>query len=147
MGEFQLSRAIGGLVTKTNWYFKTYFNKLIHEQGYAITVEQWTLLLIIRQNPAKTQTEIAQIGLKDKTNVTRILDILQKNNYIERRADASDRRKYRIHLTHAGDKIMRALFPIAEQVNIRATAGLNQNECSKLRQLLQIIINNLKALI
>lgn len=144
MSDFQSGESLGGYISKAQWYLKTYFNRLIHENGYSVTVEQWTLLLIIWQNPGKTQTEIAKSALKDKTNVTRILDILEKNRYIVRRPDKADRRKYKIHITEDGEKIMKALFPVAEQVNKAASAGVK--DIKSLHESLSNIIENLKVL-
>ena len=93
--EYLLGYAIG----KTNWYMKTLINKLLREEGCNITTEQWLVLKVIAANPSVSQTEIAEKSQKDKTNITRIIDLLEKSDYIERQRDENDRRMYRIHLT------------------------------------------------
>ena len=143
MKEFLSEESLGGYISKIHWYIKTYFAKLIKENGYTITVEQWTLLLIIFMNPENTQTEIAEKALKDKTNVTRILDLLQKNGYIKRLPDPSDRRKYRIRITDNGEKTVKALFPLAEKTDKAALAEIKNT--GSLKKSLSAILENLKA--
>jgi len=147
MNDFNLDEAIGGLISKTSWYMKTYFNNKIKENGLDVTPEQWTLLIIIFKNPGVSQTDIAKNGLKDKTNVTRILDVLEKKKYIIRKNDENDRRIYKIYLTKNGENILKKLFPIVEAVNITTCKDLEDNELLQLKKSLLKIIDTLKNLI
>ena len=97
--------SLGSLLSKANIYTRAYFNLLIKNKSLNITIEQWVLLSIVSQNPGITQTEIAKIGLKDKTNVMRILDVLEKNKLIVRQSDKNNRRIFKIYLTSNGEKI------------------------------------------
>ena len=84
--------SLGYAIGKTNWYVKTLLNKHLKEEKCGITNEQWLVLKVIGANPAVSQTEIAEKSQKDKTNITRIIDLLEKSGYIKRRRDERDRR-------------------------------------------------------
>lgn len=131
--------SLGYAIGKTNWYLKTLLNKLLKEEGLNITNEQWIVLKVICANPAVSQTEIAEKSLKDKTNITRILDILEKNAYIERRKDHKDRRMNRIHITEQGLKILKAVNPVTQKTDKICTDSLNKKQAKELIQSLDTI--------
>jgi MarR family transcriptional regulator, organic hydroperoxide resistance regulator len=138
--EYSLGYAIG----KTNWYMKTLLNKLLREDKCGITNEQWFVLKMINENPGSSQTEIAEKSQKDKTNITRILDILENNAYVERRRDDRDRRMYRIHLTAEGKKVLKAVIPVTQKTEEICTHSLNKKQITEIIKLLDSVCANIK---
>ncbi|MCP3921750.1 MAG: MarR family transcriptional regulator [Desulfobacterales bacterium] len=138
--EISLGYALG----RTNWYLKTLLNKLFKEEGLNITNEQWVVLKVIYINPALSQTEIAEKSLKDKTNITRILDLLEKSTWIERRKDDKDRRMNRILITKQGKKILKAVDPIVQKTNEICTHSLNKKEVKELIKSLDTVCIGIK---
>lgn len=136
--------SIGYAIGRTNWYLKTLLNKLLKEEGFSITNEQWIVLKVISANPAVSQTEIAEKSLKDKTNITRILDLLEKSAYIERRKDDRDRRMNRIHITNQGKKILKAVNPVTQKTDEIFTHSLNRNQVKEFIQSLDAICIKIK---
>jgi DNA-binding MarR family transcriptional regulator len=126
---------------------KTYFTKVIKQHGLHVTPEQWAVLVFVFKEPGTSQTEIAKRSLKDKTNVTRILDVLEKNGYITRKPDAHDRRRYRIYLTNDGETVLQQLIPIADDVNKTSSQGINEQELLKFKTLLNHICTTLEELL
>ncbi len=144
MSNFELENSIGSLLSKTKWYLNTYFNKMIKENKLDITTEQWVLLIIISKTPGISQTEIAKKGLKDKTNVTRMLDVLERNGYLTRKKDKLDRRIYRIFLTKKGEDILNKIYPIVYTVNKESCKNLKDKELTDLKNYLTTICNTIK---
>ncbi len=138
--EISLGYAIG----KTNWYLKTLLNKLLKEGECGITNEQWIVLKVVEENPAVSQTEIAEKSQKDKTNITRILDLLEKGSCIERRKDDRDRRMYRIHITKKGEKKLQAVRPITQKIDAICTQPVNKKKGKELIESLDAICDNIK---
>lgn len=91
------------------------WRRLVEEQLAAngLTDATWTPLLHLRAwGDGVTQKELAErVGL-DGSSLVRLLDILESRGWVERRADAADRRSKRIFLTESGN---------AEVSGIRAT--------------------------
>ena len=50
MKEFNIENSLGFIVAKTNHYMKTYFTKLIKDNGLDITTEQWAILNSVYHN-------------------------------------------------------------------------------------------------
>lgn len=135
--------SLGYAIGRTNWYLKTLLNKLLKEEGFNITNEQWIVLKVIAANPGVSQTEIAEKSLKDKTNITRILDLLEKSAYIERRKDDRDRRMNRIHITRQGRKILKAVHPVTQKTDEICTHSLNNKRVKEIIQSLDAICNRI----
>jgi DNA-binding MarR family transcriptional regulator len=138
--EYSLGYAIG----KTNWYMKTLLNKLLREEKCGVTNEQWFVLKVIDENPGSSQTEIARRSQKDKTNITRILDLLEKSAYIERRRDDRDRRMYRIHPTPEGKKVLAAVIPVTQKTDEICTQPFNKKQITEIIKLLDSVCASIK---
>ena len=137
-------KAIGYAIGKTNWYLKALLNKLLREEQCGITNEQWLVLKVIDANPAASQTEIAQKSLKEKTNITRIIDLLEKNGFIERRRDEKDRRMYRIHATEKGQKVLMTVNPITQKTEEICVQSLNKKQIKEVIDSLDAICESIK---
>ena len=96
---------------------KTYFQNRMKENGLDVTPEQWAVMKAISELPDGSQTDIARLSLKDKANVTRILDCLQKKGYVVREAAPDDRRAVRLRLTVSGAEVLDRLIPLARRAN------------------------------
>ncbi|MDR2298919.1 MAG: MarR family transcriptional regulator [Comamonas sp.] len=81
------------------------WRRFVEEQLAAsgLTDATWTPLLHLRAwGDGVTQKELAErVGL-DSSSLVRLLDILEGKGWVERRADAADRRSKRIFLTDEG---------------------------------------------
>jgi DNA-binding MarR family transcriptional regulator len=144
MSKSSSEYSLGYTIGKTNWYMKTLLNKLLREERCSITNEQWFVLKVINENPGSSQTEIAQRSQKDKTNVTRILDLLEKSAYIERRRDDRDRRMYRIHPTSEGKKVLKAVIPVTQRTDEICTNSLTKKQITEIIKLLDLVCTNIK---
>lgn len=135
---------LGYTIGRTNWYIKTLLNKLLKEEGFSITNEQWVVLKVIAFSPGLSQTEIAEKSLKDKTNITRILDLLEKHGYIERQKDDRDRRMYRIYITKEGRDILQAINPITRKLEEISIGSLSTKKQKELIDSLDGVCNSIK---
>lgn len=144
MGKNSNEKLLGYAIGRTHWYLKSLLSKLLKEGGSSITNEQWIVLKVIAANPAVSQTEIAEKSLKDKTNITRILDLLEKRAYIERRRDDRDRRMYRIHITGQGKRVLESVNPVTLKIDEICTHSLNKKEVSEIIESLDTICDSIK---
>jgi DNA-binding MarR family transcriptional regulator len=140
--KFDFDKSFGFLFRKSFASLKMYFNKMIKENGIDATTEQWGLLNIIHTFPGITQSEIATRNMKDKTNITRMLDLLEKKGCIERKKDKEDRRIYRIFITNKGKLLLESIVPVAIKINEKATQGLTREEIIFFKNILEKIFNN-----
>jgi DNA-binding MarR family transcriptional regulator len=94
---------------------------------------------LIGRRSGLSQQELAnQLGMFPSRLVS-ILDQLERSGLIERRANASDRRTYSLHLTASGKKTLQAIGRIAREHDEALCAALNENERETLARLLSRI--------
>lgn len=147
MKDFDIDDSLGFIVAKTNYLMKTYFNKLIKENNLNVTTEQWALLNAVHNNPGASQTELARACLKDKTNVTRILDLLVIKEYARREIDVNDRRAYSISLTETGERVLKQLIGLANQANQSFIAELEKDDYPELVRSLRVITKTIDKIL
>jgi DNA-binding MarR family transcriptional regulator len=104
--KFGLEENIGYLIGKTFRVLQCAMQKLINEKGYNITVDQWVILVFLSHKDGQMQVLLSRIVGKDKTSITRIIDDLEKKNYVRRVPNKSDRREKDIFLTNTGRKFI-----------------------------------------
>ncbi len=102
---------------------------------------------ILHANPGLSQSDLARITNKDKTGITRMVDLLERKGYALRKEDEHDRRAYHLYLTSQGEDLLEKLLPLARQVNQVGKAGFTQQEIELLKRLLAHIGDNVRTAI
>ncbi|MDO9530788.1 MAG: MarR family transcriptional regulator [Deltaproteobacteria bacterium] len=120
---------------------KSTLQRILKDRGFDITPEQWGILRVLWEEEGLSQKEIGDRLFKDKPNVTRMLDALERKGLIFRQP--TDRRRYSIFLTKEGKKLQAELLPIVLQVQETATNSLTKSDLETLQNLLNIIYGNL----
>lgn len=141
--HFQREDKIGFWLNRVTRKFVYGLSRSFKEKGFNVSTEQFALLNCLWLRDGKTQSEIADELEKDRTGITRIIDILEKNNFIERRTHENDRRSYRIFLTQKGHKIKNDLIPIEKEWSNISTAGLSDKQNDEIKLTLELIFNNI----
>ena len=144
MTDFNVEDTFGYLVSKVHQFMKNYFTYLLKTNNLDITIEQWAVLNIVYGVPGVSQSNIARMTQTDKANIMRMIDLLEKKNYVERRNDEHDRRLYRIHLTSAGEEMLKAVVPLAQEVNSLSSRGIEPQEFELLKKMLRQIRSNIE---
>src|SRR5919112_2066449 len=70
---------------------------------------RYTILSIVATNPGLTPTDLSRACGRDKSTLTSALKDLAKRGLIEQKLRETDERSYTIHLTPAGEELLRTL--------------------------------------
>ena len=81
-----------------------------------ITHEQLGILFLLSLTDGLYQSQIANILGKDRPNITRMLDVLEVNRFIERVKDDSNRRILKVFLTQKGRNQVDRLKPLKDRM-------------------------------
>jgi len=74
---------------------------------------QFNILNLLDGHPAGlSQTELGRSLLMHRSNVTGLVDRLERRGLVERRSATGDRRAYRVVLTEAGAELLREILPL-----------------------------------
>jgi MarR family transcriptional regulator, 2-MHQ and catechol-resistance regulon repressor len=76
-----------------------------------LTYSQFAVLETLYHLGPMTQGEISQKVLKSVSNMTTVIDNLERDGLVRRERDANDRRVIHVHLTEAGSSKLETVFP------------------------------------
>jgi MarR family transcriptional regulator for hemolysin len=131
---------IGRDVAATAKLLDRAFGAALAEQGG--TVPSWLVLLALKQQPHRTQQEIARaVGIGGPT-LTHHLDAMEASGLVVRSRDGEDRRAVHVELTAAGDAAFGRLRDAAVAFDDRLRAGLSDAEVEQARALLARLREN-----
>jgi len=142
--RFKLEESLGFLANLAALQLKYSLTRAFKEHGYDVTAEQFAVLVSLWEKEAQSPSELAEHLAKDKTNMTRILDGLEKRDLVVRRFNERDRRSLGIHLTEAGRQLKDKLMPLAAEINRMALVGFSEKEEQSLKKFLKDIFVNLR---
>jgi MarR family transcriptional regulator, organic hydroperoxide resistance regulator len=143
--KFNYMELIGYQIIKGEVLIKRKLLSLFTQKGYDLTFEQWTILNILYKEQGLIQSDIAERTYKDKTNVTRILDVLEKKSYISRKNHSKDRRSSCIFLTKSGLDMFKDLIPYVKKLNQEFGRGISSDEMVLFTNILSRICTNIEA--
>jgi len=67
---------------------------------------QFTLLLMVAENPGSSQSSVCEALGMQKANCVPTMSELERRGYIIRRKSTADARSYELHITHKGKRIL-----------------------------------------
>ncbi|HQN18660.1 MAG TPA: MarR family winged helix-turn-helix transcriptional regulator [Syntrophobacteraceae bacterium] len=108
-----------------------------------MTVHQWRIMQKLYDSNGLSQVELGTLLDKNGPNITRILDIMEKNDLICRNTDPKDRRKFVIHLTAKGREMKEKIAPLSRSSREKAFKNISQKDLKKFRDLLNLICANM----
>ena len=95
-----------------------------------------SVLAVVDAEGAMSQRALGRRLRIDKSPLVGVIDELERGGYAERRRSARDRRVQEIHLTEAGQKVLRRAEKLADRENERAFAVLDAAEREQLQAML-----------
>ncbi|MEM7028030.1 MAG: MarR family winged helix-turn-helix transcriptional regulator [Chloroflexota bacterium] len=113
------------------------------ESGYDITPEEWVILNRLWQKEGRSQNELAETTIKDKTTVTRFLNRMEKKGLVVRQNSSEDARVKHVYLTAYGKELETVLIPIAEALLSAGVANIDKGDVDKAFTVLKKIEQNL----
>ena len=135
---------IGMLTSKTTKKLMHYLNSNLEK--FHLTTEQWLVLLKLSNQNKISQKLLAELSGKDQSTLTRILDILERKNFIERHPSKEDRRSFVIHITEDGLSISKEVAPFLEEIFKGILKGISHEKLTIYIEVLLQIDENITNL-
>ncbi|MBV7267948.1 MarR family winged helix-turn-helix transcriptional regulator [Winogradskyella luteola] len=107
-----------------------------------ITVDQALIFTLISSNPEMTQEELSDVLFKEKASVTRMIELLRKNGYLNREIHETDRRRFKLTPSKKGKAALDKIIEIIKQNRTIALEGINQYDQTHLNETLNKLIKN-----
>ncbi|HOB95286.1 MAG TPA: MarR family transcriptional regulator [Aquabacterium sp.] len=106
---------------------------------------EWRVLATLSDSPPLAVGELAREVLAQQPTVTKTLDRLAAQGWIERQADASDARRARIALTAAGAAHVAPLLADAQAHEAQRLQALGAPDLQRMREALQALVQHFDA--
>jgi len=113
---FDLDSAIGFVVNRTAYMMRRAALEEFRKHGQDVTPEEWAVLARLWQQDRRRPAELADLTVRDRTTVTRLLDRLEDKDLIRREVDPEDRRSFLVWLTGAGRALEEEVVPVVRHL-------------------------------
>ncbi|PRY41824.1 DNA-binding MarR family transcriptional regulator [Spirosoma oryzae] len=117
--------------------------KQFNDAGFDLTVDQWVVLDHIARNPGISQNTLSEITTKDAPTVTRIIDLLSQKGLAERRMADTDRRKFLVFLTDAGQTKYNDVLPVVSAMRRKGWGNLSDDDYQHFVKIMDSIYQNM----
>ena len=115
-------------------------------QALSLTLAQCKALTYLARNEGVSQKRLAELIEIDPMSLVRILDRMEADGWVERRADPQDRRARCLVVTDQARPIIELIWQVVTETRAEALAGLTDPERAQLMALLERAHVNLLAL-
>ncbi|MDN3564526.1 MarR family winged helix-turn-helix transcriptional regulator [Paeniroseomonas aquatica] len=137
-------RSIGFLISDVARMMRAAFDRRVQRIG--LTRSQWLVLSLLYRRPGVSQSELAEMLEVERPTAGRMIDRLERKNWVVRRPDAADRRVKRLFLTPEAEDVQAEMGRIAETLLEDAMASLAPGERLALTDMLGRVKGSLTAM-
>jgi MarR family transcriptional regulator, transcriptional regulator for hemolysin len=140
--EYDFENSVGYWVCQTSHVLQRAFNDELAPQG--VTFRQAQVLGCLALEGRLSQTDLAERMRIEPPTLVGILDRMQRDGWIRRDGDKTDRRKKLIEAMPAAKPVWTKIIAAARRVRSRATRGMTPAQLTQLKRLLNIVRTNLQ---
>jgi MarR family transcriptional regulator, transcriptional regulator for hemolysin len=111
---------------------------------FGITRAQWAVLAKVERFEGMKQSELAEQMEMQPITLTRLIDRLCDNGWIERRSDDTDRRVNRLYLRKAGRTLLAKMSGLKSEITATALEGISPADAQRLLTQLETVKENVR---
>jgi DNA-binding MarR family transcriptional regulator len=108
-------------------------------QTLQLTLLQCKTLAKLSKNEGISQARLAELAESDPMSMVRILDYMEAEGWLERRADPNDRRARRLYIKEKARPILDEIWRLADETRREFLGDLSGEECEQLIGMLERI--------
>lgn len=134
---------VGFLIHDVSRLMRAWFDE--RAQAMELTRAQWRVLVHLAGREGANQTALAEILEIDTVTLSRHIDRLERDGWLERRPDESDRRAWQLFLLEPSRPILEKMEMLATDTVAVAMEGIEPSERERFMNILAQIKTNLAA--
>lgn len=147
MKKIKLGKRIGTPIYYTGIVSRALSSQTFVEKGFEITPEQFLILDLIHDNGELYQRQICEITLKDRSNVARLIKILEEKGLVKKETSSNGRRIFKITATEKGQRVRDLIKPTALEVRKTLMNGITDEELRITLATLHKVYENARPLV
>ena len=115
-------------------------------QALQLTLLQCKTLGQLSRNEGISQARLAELAESDPMSMVRILDYMEAEGWVERRADPNDRRARCLYIKDKARAILDEIWRLADETRMEFLRDLSAQECERLIDMLERVHATARAL-
>jgi len=139
--EYDFENSVGYWVCQASHALLRAFNEELAPQG--VTFRQAQVLGCLALEGRLSQTDLAERMRIEPPTLVGILDRMERDGWIRRDGDKSDRRRKLVEVMPAAKPAWTKIVTVAKRVRSRATRGMTPTQLAQLKKLLAAVQANL----
>lgn len=147
MKKISFGERIAPSVYNTGVVMRALLSQTFSELKFELTQDQFIILDLIIENGELYQRQIAEITLKDRANVARIIKILEDKDLITKEEGVNKRRIYKIRVTKKGKEIRDKIKPKADSLRKIIAKDITKEELDITLNTLNKVYDNVRPYI
>jgi MarR family transcriptional regulator, organic hydroperoxide resistance regulator len=112
---------------------------------YDLTPEQAGIIRRLGEQDGISQKELSIRMAKDQTNITRLLDQLEKKRLVRRGTNKEDRRSFLAYLTESGKEMKEKIILVESEIMKIVFKGLSEERITLWKEVIEEIAENINA--
>lgn len=136
------TKPVGYLLERTTRVVKLSFHKSFKKLGIDITPEQWVVMDRLYSKNDQSQKDLANGSFKDAPTISRIINVLEKKKWVERKPSEEDGRVFNIHQTEEGRKTTEILQTEISKIREQGWQGLSQDDYDVFTRIINQVFEN-----
>lgn len=139
------TKVLGDSIVQSGRAVKVYMLDVFARENYEITPEQYIVLSMLSEDALLYQNKLCEELHKDKSNMTRILSVLEEKGLIEKiQATENKKQVNQIKITQKGKEVRDKITPTIQASRDKYLDGISQDEMYTCIKVLNKICDNLK---
>ncbi len=111
----------------------------LFEDRYGISLPEWKVLAIIRENPCLSAVSVACLAQMDTVAVSRAVTKLLDRGLVFREVDSEDRRCSVLHVSEEGRDMHDQIAPLASELEANLLEELSEEEQSVFAKAIRVL--------
>lgn len=138
------TKIIGDSIVQAGRAVKVYMLDVFAKKQYEITPEQYVVLSMLNEDSLLYQNKLCEELHKDKSNLTRLLSVLEEKGLIEKiQATENKKQVNKIKITQKGKEVKNKITPEIQASREKYLEGISQDEMYTCIKVLNKIQENL----
>lgn len=130
-------------VGKTSKMMSICLKEKLRQHGINLTREQWILLKKLNDGDGQAQNDLAIITERNKASLTRLINTMERKNYVARIPDTKDKRINRIFLTKNGKNVLESTYPAMTELMLELQTGISEEEKAVVIRVMKKVMTNI----
>ncbi|MFA5713524.1 MAG: MarR family transcriptional regulator [Bacteroidales bacterium] len=141
-----INKQVGIFLNLVHFQFKKFLNSLFQKHGCILTPEQFLVMdTLWDEEGVLFQQQIADILIKDKNSVVKLIDALEDKGLVTRVADLEDKRQKQIHLTQKALELKESATTIALASTDAIIEGISKSDLLIFLKVLEAMSSNINS--